>query len=304
MANFLNYSSFSTLVDLLRYRALHQPNQKAYTFLVDGETDEVYWTYQELDQQARAIASVLQSYQTSGERALLLYHQGLEFIAAFFGCLYAGVIGVPAYPPRQNQSLFRLQAIMADADAIIVLTTSNILSHATEKIVSPELHGLQWITTDEIAVDIAQDWREPLIKTETLAFLQYTSGSTSTPKGVMVSHENVLYNQKMLKYAFQHTEKTIYVSWLPLFHDMGLIGNMLQALYLGVPCILMSPVAFLQRPLRWLQSISRFQATTSGDRILLMTCVFAKLQLTKEKVLISVVGRLLLMEPNLFVPRQ
>ncbi|MBD2439005.1 fatty acyl-AMP ligase [Nostoc sp. FACHB-110] len=265
MTNFLNTPSFFTLVDLLRYRALHQPNQIAYTFLVDGETEEVSWTYRELDQQARAIASILQRSHTSGERALLLYPQGLEFIAAFFGCLYAGVIGVPAYPPRQNQSLFRLQAIVTDADAKIVLTTSTILSNTTQQIAqTPELQGLQWIATDEIAVDIAQDWREPLINTDTLAFLQYTSGSTGTPKGVMVSHENVLYNQKMIKQAMQHTEETIFVGWLPLFHDMGLIGNMLQPLYLGIPCILMSPVAFLQRPVRWLQAVSRFHATTSG----------------------------------------
>jgi acyl-CoA synthetase (AMP-forming)/AMP-acid ligase II len=263
--NSFNHLGFATLVDLLRYRATHQPDKVAYTFLVDGETEEVNLTYKQLDEQARAIGSSLQSMGVRGERALLLYPQGLEFVSGFFGCLYAGVIGVPAYPPRQNHSLLRLQAIVSDAQAKVVLTTSTVLSNAAQQIAqSPDLQALQWITTDEIDVNLAQRWHDPIVTPDTLAFLQYTSGSTGTPKGVMVSHENVMYNQQQIKQAMQHTEKTIFVGWLPLFHDMGLIGNMLQPLYLGIPCILMSPVAFLQRPLRWLEAISRYQATTSG----------------------------------------
>ncbi|MEC4812783.1 MAG: fatty acyl-AMP ligase [Scytonema sp. PMC 1069.18] len=263
--NSFNQLGLATLVDLLRYRATHQPNKVAYTFLVDGETEEVKLTYKQLDEQARAIGSLLQSMGVRGERALLLYPQGLEFVSGFFGCLYAGVIGVPAYPPRQNHSLLRLQAIVSDAQAKVVLTTSTVLSNAAQQIAqSPDLEALHWITTDEVDVNLSQGWHDPIVTPDTLAFLQYTSGSTGTPKGVMVSHENMMYNQKQIKQAMQHTEKTIFVGWLPLFHDMGLIGNMLQPLYLGIPCILMSPVAFLQRPLRWLEAISRYKATTSG----------------------------------------
>jgi acyl-CoA synthetase (AMP-forming)/AMP-acid ligase II len=170
-----------------------------------------------------------------------------------------------AYSPWRNQSLSRLQSIVADAGATIALTTKTVLSNVERQFTkSPTLQALHWLATDNIVSDLAQAWLQPAMSSDTLAFLQYTSGSTGTPKGVMVSHGNLLYNEQMLQRAFEHMEKTIYVSWLPLFHDMGLIGNMLQSLYLGRPCILMSPVAFLQRPLRWLQAISRYKATTSG----------------------------------------
>jgi len=263
--NCFNVDSVCTLVEILQSKTLYQPDKKAFTFLLDGEAEETSITYRELDLQARAIATRLQDLGASGDRALLIYPPGLEFIAAFFGCLYAGVVAVPAYPPRRNQSLSRLQSIVADAGATIALTTKTVLSNVERQFSqSPTLQALHWLTTDNIASDLAQAWLQPAISSDTLAFLQYTSGSTGTPKGVMVSHGNLLYNEQMLQTAFEHTEKTIYVSWLPLFHDMGLIGNMLQSLYLGRPCILMSPVAFLQRPVRWLQAISRYRATTSG----------------------------------------
>ncbi len=260
-----NLLKFTTLVDILSYKALHQPTQLAFTFLVDGEKEEVSLTYQELDQKAKAIAVVLQSMKAPGERALLLYPPGLEFIAAFFGCLYAGVIGVPVYPPRRNQRMTRLQAIVADAQATFALTTTSVFTSIERSLKEePELAALHCIATDNIASELAPDWLSDKISNDTLAFLQYTSGSTAAPKGVMVSHKNLLHNQLLIQQGFQHTEQTIVVGWLPLYHDMGLIGNVLQPLYLGVPCILMCPVAFLQRPLRWLQAISRYKATTSG----------------------------------------
>ncbi len=263
--NCFNVDSVCTLVEILQSKTLYQPDKKAFTFLLDGEAEESSITYRELDLQARAIATRLQDLGASEERALLIYPPGLEFITAFFGCLYAGVVAVPAYPPRRNQSLSRLQSIVTDARATIALTTKTTLSNIERQLTeSPTLQALHWLATDNIASDLAQTWHKPAISSDTLAFLQYTSGSTGTPKGVMVSHGNLLHNEQMLQTAFQHTEKTIYVSWLPLFHDMGLIGNMLQSLYLGRPCILMSPVAFLQRPVRWLQAISRYKATTSG----------------------------------------
>jgi len=263
--SFFNVDSVCTLVDILHSRALYQPDKKAFTFLLDGETEESSLTYRELDLQARAIATRLQNLGASGDRALLIYPPGLEFIAAFFGCLYAGVVAVPAYPSRRNQSLSRLQSIVADAGATIALTTKTVLSNVERQFTqSPTLQALHWLATDNIASHLAPAWHKPPISSDTLAFLQYTSGSTGTPKGVIVSHGNLLHNEQMIQQAMQHTEKTIFVGWLPLFHDMGLIGNVLQPLYLGIPCILMSPVAFLQRPLRWLQAISRYKATTSG----------------------------------------
>ncbi|MCC5622120.1 condensation domain-containing protein, partial [Nostoc sp. CHAB 5715] len=257
---------FTSLVELLHWRAVLKPEQKAYSFLLDGEVEASYFTYGELDRQARSIAALLQSCGVkSGERGLLLYPPGLEFIAAFFGCLYAGVIAVPAYPPRPNQSLSRLQTVVADAQAAIALTTTTVFANIERQFAQyPSLQTLLLLTTDNITTDLAYSWQQPSINSDRLAFLQYTSGSTGTPKGVMVSHGNLLHNELLIKQAMQHTENTLFVGWLPLFHDMGLVGNMLQPLYLGIPCILMSPVAFLQKPLRWLQAISRYKATTSG----------------------------------------
>ena len=255
----------STLLDLLETRAEEQAKERAYTFLIDGETEEVSLTYKELQQQARAIAASLQSISNSGERALLLYPSGLEFIAAFFGCIYAGVIAVPAYPPRRNQNLSRLEAIVANAQATVVLTTTSLLADIKSRFAeNPELASIGWLTTDDIPVAKASDWQRQELEPTNLAFLQYTSGSTGMPKGVMVSHKNILHNEKLIQIGFGHSKRTVFVGWLPLFHDMGLIGNVLQPLYLGIPCILMSPVAFLQKPVRWLQAISRYRATTSG----------------------------------------
>ncbi|MBD2103372.1 fatty acyl-AMP ligase [Leptolyngbya sp. FACHB-261] len=255
----------STLVELLADKAQAQPNQLAYIFLQDGETEAGRLTYQELDRQARVIAAKLQSLRLSGSRALLLYPSGLEFIAAFLGCLYAGVVAVPAYPPRRNQSLSRLQAIMADARAAVALTTTPLLGDIEERFAEdPELSPLSWLATDNLDPGLAGTWQQPDIQADTLAFLQYTSGSTGTPKGVMVSHGNLLHNSALIHQSFADTPESQGVSWLPPYHDMGLIGGVLQPLYVGAPMVLMPAVAFMQKPIRWLQAISRYKATTSG----------------------------------------
>ena len=254
-----------TLLDLLSCRANKNSDRIAYQFLHRGEKETAKLTYKELELQAKAIASYLQSIGATGERALLLYSPGLEFICAFFGCLYAGVVAIPAYPPRRNQKMARLQAVVKDAQAMVVLTTASIFSKVESRLAdNPDLKALHWLATDEVEEKLAQTWQHPDINSETLAFLQYTSGSTGTPKGVMLNHNNLLHNERMLQEAFRHTDRTIHVSWLPLFHDMGLIGNVLQSVYLGTKCILMPPADFLQNPLRWLQAISRYKATTSG----------------------------------------
>lgn len=255
----------ATLVDLLRKRALQQQSQVGYTFLIDGEAQEVNLTYQALDQKARSIAAKLQSMKATGERALLLYPPGLEFIEAFFGCLYAGVTAVPVYPPRRNQRMARLQAIVKDAQASFALTTTSVLTNIEHSLKQePELATLYYVNTENLTDNFALSWQPLKISSDALAFLQYTSGSTGTPKGVMVSHGNLLHNQEMIKTAFQHTQESIVVGWLPLFHDMGLIGNVLQPLYGGFPVILMSPENFLKKPLRWLSAISLYKGTTSG----------------------------------------
>ncbi|MCW5315189.1 AMP-binding protein [Nostoc sp. KVJ3] len=257
--------NFSTLIELLSYRAKNQPDKTAYIFLRDGETEENSLTYGELDLQARSLATHLQSLLSPGDRALLLYPPGLEFITAFFGCLYAGAIAVPAYPPRANMNLLRLQAIVKNAQAKVVLTTKSLLDNLESHLVeNPELATMRWLNSDRIDTNLSSNWQKPKLDRDTVAFLQYTSGSTGMPKGVAIAHGNLLCNQRSIRMGFGHTDKTIFVGWLPLFHDMGLIGNVLQPLYLGIPSILMSPVAFLQKPFSWLQAISRYKATTSG----------------------------------------
>ena len=255
----------ATLVNLLRYRTLQQPNQVPYTFLVDGETEKLSFTYEKLDQKARAIAALLQSMKAFGERVLLLYPPELEFIAAFFGGLYAGVTVVPVYPPRGKQRMTRLQAIAQDAQATFALTTSSVITKLGERFKEePELAALQCIATDDIASYLADDWFLPEINNNSLALLQYTSGTTGNPKGVIVNHENLLYNSTLIYQAFEHTSNSRGVIWLPPYHDMGLIGGVLQPVYGNCSVTLMSPESFLQKPFRWLKSISDYQATTSG----------------------------------------
>ena len=255
---------YANLIELLQYRAKTQPTEEAYKFITKGTVELARITYQELDRQARAIAAALQQRCVTGDRALLLYPSGLEFISAFFGCLYAGVVAVPAYPPRRNQKMSRLQAVVAEAQAKIALTTESLMSSIQSRFAEIEFGESNWLATDSVAIELATSWQEYQSAGDSLAFLQYTSGSTGRPKGVMISHGNILANQRAIALAFGHTTETVVVGWLPLFHDMGLIGNVLQPLYLGRPCILMSPVDFLQRPFRWLQAISHFQGTTSG----------------------------------------
>ncbi|PYR28884.1 MAG: AMP-binding protein [Acidobacteria bacterium] len=255
----------ASLVELLRFRAAAQPADCAYTFLEDGERPGASVTYAELERRARAIAACLQSRMRPGSRVLLLYPPGLDFVGAFFACLFANVVAVPAFPPGGGRSvsrsgserLARLAAICADAEPSAVLTTSETARRLSW---APDL---EVIASDDI-VDSGAAWRDPGVGRRTIAFLQYTSGSTAIPKGVMVTHGNLLHN---LAYAFHLAEtdaSTVSVSWLPVVHDMGLIEGILQPLYSGCPAYLMSPAAFLQRPARWLLAISRYRATRSG----------------------------------------
>jgi natural product biosynthesis luciferase-like monooxygenase protein len=257
----------STLVELLRWRATQMAEQQAYTYLIDDERKQSF-TYAELDRYARVIGAALQRQGATGERVLLLYPPGLEFIAAFFGCLYAGAVAVPAYPPRLNRSFRRLVAIVADAEATFALTTTPILSKVKALLGEPNnglrLEQLRWLDTNALTLDAAEDWFEPAGLPDRLAFLQYTSGSTGTPKGVMLTHHNLLHNASLVYYGVDHQPGDRYVSWLPTFHDMGFMAGVLQPLYGGFEVVLMSPLAFLQNPYRWLQTISHYRGTTSG----------------------------------------
>jgi amino acid adenylation domain-containing protein len=260
----------STLVELLRGRASKTPGRVAFTYLEDGESLESTLTYGELDALARTVAVSLQrsGALSRGQRqpsVLLLYPPGLEYIAAFFGCLYAGMIAVPAYPPRQSRASGRLQSIFDDARPCAILAPAGLRAELQSKALSGLAFGeVFWRSVEELDIKDGEQWRPISLSENTLAFLQYTSGSTGAPKGVMLTHANILHNQRMIKAGFGHDENTVFVGWLPLYHDMGLIGNVFQPLYLGIPCTLLSPLHFLQRPVRWLRAIAKYGATTSG----------------------------------------
>ncbi|HEU5230682.1 MAG TPA: fatty acyl-AMP ligase [Ktedonobacteraceae bacterium] len=254
----------STFVDILSRRAQQQPEQIAYTFLNFGKEADTSLTYRDLYRQARSIAIKLQSLGYQGKPALLLYPSGLEYIAAFFGCLYAGTIAVPVYPPHSDRLLPRIQAIINDTQAEVALTTTKTQADIARRFMHlPELQRLDWIASDELPMATNQSWRKPELTEESLAFLQYTSGSTSTAKGVVVSHGNLIHNSEAIRLQMGLSEKDQGVSWLPIFHDLGLIMGILQPLYSGYHTALMAPTAFLQHPLRWLQAMSDYKATVS-----------------------------------------
>ncbi len=265
----------STLVELLRRRADEQPELAGYSFQLDAaagnDAEEARLTYAELDRRARGLGAALQRLGAPGERALLLYPPGLDYVAAFFGCLYAGMAAVPAYPPRPNRPSPRVRSIIENAAPRVILTTAALRPKLESVLQVPA--GTEWLVTDdperpaagaaELAA-LADTWRDPGVEPAALAFLQYTSGSTAAPKGVMLSHANLLHNLELIRACFAQTARERTVIWLPPYHDMGLIGGILEPLFAGYPVTLLSPLAFLQQPVRWLRAITRTRATTSG----------------------------------------
>jgi acyl-CoA synthetase (AMP-forming)/AMP-acid ligase II len=259
------------MAELLQTRADLTPDALAFCFLIDGEEEGPRLSYGELDRSARAVAAALRDVAGPGDRALLLYAPGLEFISAFFGCQYAGVVPVPSYPPRPDrlfQSWQALAAIAADCRPQVVLTGGVVAPFVTGSIAqTPALAEVRCIVTDDL--DRGRLWREPTAAPDTLALLQYTSGTTRAPRGVMVTHRNLMHNGRMIWEAFEHYRHVgvgvgVGVCWLPPYHDMGLIGGILQVVFHGAWCMFMSPIAFLQDPSRWLRAISKYRAITSG----------------------------------------
>ena len=252
-----------TLVQSLQQRAAQTPDQVALRFLAESAEHSVVLSYRDLDRRARTIAAALQANAGLGERAVLLFPSGPDYVAAFFGCLYAGVIAVPAYPPestrRHHQE--RLLSIISDAEPRLLLTIASLSEGLAQIENAPTV-----LSVDTLEAQQANQWVEPDLKADDIAFLQYTSGSTALPKGVQVSHGNLVANEVLIRRGFgiDLNPDDVIVSWLPLYHDMGLIGGLLQPIFSGVPCVLMSPAYFLGRPLRWLEAISEYGGTISG----------------------------------------
>jgi acyl-CoA synthetase (AMP-forming)/AMP-acid ligase II len=258
----------ANLVDVLIRRAEETNAQLAYRFLADGESEEICLTYGELATRTRQVAATLQAAGCEGERAMLVYQPGIDYVVGFLGCLLAGVTAVPAYPPdpfRMERTFPRFQAIVADSRPAAILSTSNILDLAGDIFDAfPEFAGIARFATDALPIDPATSWRRTEITADTLAFLQYTSGSTADPKGVMLTHGNLMANLELIRHGFAMDETSVGLIWLPPYHDMGLIGGILGPLYIGRPCTLMSPLDFLQRPVRWLNALSKYGGTVSG----------------------------------------
>lgn len=255
----------TNIVDRLRYWAAEKSEKRSFAFLSNGVEIDGDWTFAELDVRARAIAEALQRRKLAGERALLLYSPGLDFIAGFFGCLFAGVIAVPAFPPRRNRNMERIEGIAEDASAKVALTTTDVEQRTSSLLQDGSLlKKVEWISTDALPTQAADQWKARAIRADDLAFLQYTSGSTGSPKGVMISHGNIMANCSVITQAFEADQASVGCSWLPTYHDMGLIGGVVNPLFCGCASILLSPMQFLQKPIRWLNAISKFRVTISG----------------------------------------
>jgi acyl transferase domain-containing protein/acyl-CoA synthetase (AMP-forming)/AMP-acid ligase II len=255
----------ATLTALLQLRAAEQGQSLAFAFLADGVTVRDRVTYADLDRQARRVAGLLRAHGACGRPVLLLYPPGLDYVAAFFGCVYAGAIAVPAYPPHRSRNLDRLRAILFDSGADVVLCTVAVRD-AMDRMGegASDLRALDWITTDSSDAADVEPFCDTSATPDRVAFLQYTSGSTSTPRGVILSHGNLCHNSQLITQGFRLGEDSIAVFWLPLYHDMGLIGGVLQPMQIGRPSYLMAPATFLASPVRWLQAISTCRARISG----------------------------------------
>ncbi|MFI0733788.1 fatty acyl-AMP ligase [Streptomyces sp. NPDC021225] len=267
-----------SLVNVMLTQEERQPDRIAYRYLAtgdcDGEIQEL--SYGRLGRRSRAIGGLLQERGLAGSRALLLYPPGVEFICGYLGCLAAGVIAVPGVPPQgrsqNHRALTRMKRLIADADVKVILGGRQVMAalDGMEEHL-PQLADIARVVTDDIPEDAENTWRAPDIGPDSVAFLQYTSGSTSAPRGVTVTHGNLMDNQRVLTHGFGHSpdalaehDGDLFVSWLPVYHDMGLIAPVLNTLYLGGTSTLFSPLHFLQRPERWLSAISRFRPHTSG----------------------------------------
>jgi acyl-CoA synthetase (AMP-forming)/AMP-acid ligase II len=258
-----------TLVDILVERAALQPDKLAFTFVgegTDGPEGALTLTYRELFEQAAGFAALLQAHGLAGERVLLVFKSNAWFVISFFACLMAGAIAVPTAPPRREQMAQRLHTIAGNAGARAGIPDSDEVMQTAIGLGHDDVHwfDVRQLSQNNALRARAADWRPPLLSGDSLAFLQYTSGSTGDPKGVMVSHGNLMANSRHIAEAFGHGPDSSVLVSLPLYHDMGLIGGIVQPLYVGVPVHVMTPAQFVHKPQRWLQMISQLRISSSG----------------------------------------
>ena len=256
-------TQFASLVDVLRYRAAEQSGNTGYIFLPDRSGERTELTYAGLYDRAQAVALRLAERGKRGDRAALLFPPGLDFVVAFFGCLLAGIIAVPMMIPRRDSTRDVSAAILADCGARFAVTCHDLIAGARPDLAQRlSSAGVEWLFAD--CTRARPDTALPAVEGTDIAFLQYTSGSTAAPKGVIVNHDNLMHNLEMIRIAFGNTQRSTNVSWVPHYHDMGLILGILQPLYLGALGVLMAPVSFMQRPLSWLKAIHDYRAEIAG----------------------------------------
>jgi acyl-CoA synthetase (AMP-forming)/AMP-acid ligase II len=264
-----------SLVDLLDRRAVEHPDAKAFVFVPDRGSAHLHLTYGELHRRAHALAARLARHAVKGDRALLLFPPGLDFIVAFFGCLTAGMVAVPLMVPRRTAARDSSAAVIADCAPTVAMTSGELLEVRGDVADRFRDSGFDWVTVDamaEVPADAAAV--TPVVGRDDVAYLQYTSGSTSTPKGVVVTHGNLLANFEMIRVGMSNTRHSCSVGWVPVYHDMGLMMGVMQPLYLGATSVLMAPAAFMQRPLNWLRTIHRYSAElTSAPNFAFDLCV-------------------------------
>lgn len=252
-----------TILDCLNMWSGCRSSRSAFIFLDSNGEQIADVTFSQLKQRSLAVAHELLKIAVPGERAVLFFQSGLEFIYAFLGCLYAGVVAVPIPPPQGKRQISRVNSILEDADSSVILSTKAIRLNVSKiEQREPLLSKRLWIEVEGLSVNHSVDLVMP--EENQLAFLQYTSGSTSLPKGVMISHRQLVYNECAIAEAFEHHDESKVVGWLPFYHDMGLIGNVLHPIFLGITSVLMAPATFLQNPFLWLKAISDYKSTTSG----------------------------------------
>ncbi|POY33486.1 type I polyketide synthase [Mycobacterium kansasii] len=256
-----------SLLDVLLRNAEDYADKVAFDYCryLPGGEEHSRLTYRELDIKARAIAAVLQQHGLAGERVLVLCPSGLDFLAGFFGCVYAGAAAVPVHPPVRDRVIGRVSSIIADVQARFVLTTAEVQAKVKGVVDGlAEGSSLQWCAVDAVRPEGATDWIAPDVDPDAMALVQYTSGSTSTPKGVMVTHRNLLSNLETIRRATGWVDSYVAVSWLPPHHDMGLISMILGTVSFGGSCHFMPPEAFIERPMRWLEALSRYGGTITA----------------------------------------
>jgi acyl-CoA synthetase (AMP-forming)/AMP-acid ligase II len=251
-----------TILDAFESHVAKRPSQVAFRFLADGDNESAAWTYADLRSRALVVAACLEEHTQPGDRALLLFPPGLDIVAAFLGCLYAHVIAVPLYAPHRRRHDPRLTGIAADSTPRVLISTADVLTRCADVI-----HDVAPTASASLAIDMLTSGRHPSRQRPAenqIAFIQYTSGSTTEPRGVCVTHANLVANQRMIQRAMALDEHTVCVSWLPAHHDMGLIGDILGIVLSGGSCVRLPPAAFVQHPIRWLRAAASYRATLIG----------------------------------------